>query len=110
MADLIVNSYKGRVLGDDGQISTAIDLESDTIKLMLLDSSHSTDIDAHVFIDDVSANEVSASGTYSSGGGTLTVTCSTDDTNDLGKFDAVDIAFTSATITARYAIFWVMYT
>lgn len=106
MANYIPNSFLGRQMGDSAQISTAIDLGSDTIKLMLLTSSHTPDIDAEVFIDDVSANEVGASGTYSAGGGTLTVTASTDDTNDKGVFDATDISFTSATITARYAIIY----
>ena len=73
---------------------------------MLLTSSHTSDIDADVFIDDVSANEVGASGTYSAGGGTLTTTCSTDDTDNEGVFDATDISFTSATITAQYAVIY----
>jgi hypothetical protein len=71
---------------------------------MLLTSSHTPDDDADVFIDDVSANEVSASGTYSAGGATLTVTSSTDDTDNEGVFDATDVSFTSATITARYGV------
>ena len=74
--------------------------------MMLLTSSYTPDIDADVFIDDVSANEISASGSYSAGGVTLTVTSSTDDTNDLGAFDAADVAITSATITARYAVIY----
>lgn len=104
MASVIPNSFLGRLLGDNAQIGTAIDLEADTIKLMLLDSNHTNDIDAHVFIDDVSANEVAASGSYTAGGVTLTVTSTTDDTNDLGQWDANDVSITSATITARYAV------
>lgn len=103
MASYIPNAFKGRLMGDTAQISAAINLATDTIKLMLLTSSHTPDIDAEVFIDDVSANEVSASGTYSAGGATLTWTGSTDDTDDEGVGDATDISFTSATITARYA-------
>lgn len=103
MANYVTNAFKGRLLGDTAQISAAINMASDTFKLMLLTSSHTPDIDAEVFIDDVSANEVSASGTYSAGGGTLTVSGSTDDTDDEGVWDATDISFTSATITARYA-------
>lgn len=89
-------------MGDTAQISTAINFATDSFKLMLLTSSHTPDVDAEVFIDDVSANEVSASGTYSAGGIALTVTGSTDDTDDEGVLDATDVSVTSATITARY--------
>lgn len=105
MASAVYNSFLGRILGDAGVVSTAIDLEQDTIKLSLHTSTYSPDIDADEFYDDVD-NEVGASGTYSAGGATLTVTSSTDDTDDEGVFDATDVSFTSATITARYAIIY----
>lgn len=98
MANAIVNTAKKKLLDGD------IDLVNDTLKLMLLTSSHTPDIDAEEYIDDVSANEVSASGTYSAGGGTLgTKSVTVDDTNNRAYFDAADVSFTSATITARYA-------
>ena len=100
MASLVYNNYKARALG----LSTMIDLDSDTIKLALLTSSYTPDQDAHDFFDDVSANEVAASGSYSAGGATLTVTLSQDNTDDEGVFDATDVSFTAATITARYAV------
>lgn len=103
MASYVPNAFKGRLMGDTAQIGTAINLASDTVKLMLLTSSHTPDADAEVFIDDVSANEIGASGTYSAGGVTLTKSSSTDDTDDEGVFDATDVSITSATITARYA-------
>lgn len=103
MASYVPNSIKGRLLGDTAQISTAVNLASDTVKLMLLTSSHVPDADAEVFIDDVSANEVPASGTYSAGGVTLTKSSTTDDTDDEGVFDASDVSITGATISARYA-------
>lgn len=106
MASVIPNSFKGRLMGDTSQISTAINLASDTIKLMLLTSSYTPDIDADVFIDDVSAHEVPASGTYSAGGATLTKSSSTDDTDNEGVFDAADVSFTTATISARYAVIY----
>ena len=105
MASDTYNSFLGRILGDAAVVSTAIDLEQDTIKLSLHSSSYTPDIDADEFYDDVD-NEVSASGTYSAGGATLTVASSTDDTDDEGVFDATDVSFTSATITARYAIIY----
>lgn len=98
MSSQIPNSLKGRLLGDNAQISAAIDLEADTMKAMFLTSTHITDIDADVFIDDISTNEISATGSYSAGGITLTTTASTDDTNNLGALDATDYSVTSATI------------
>lgn len=103
MASYVPNAFKGRLMGDTAQIAAAVNLATDTIKLMLLTSSHTPDADAEVFIDDVSANEVAASGTYSAGGITLTQSGSTDDTDDEGVLDATDVSVTSATITARYA-------
>lgn len=86
-------------------LGTMVDLDGDTIKLSLHTSSYTPDQDAHDFFDDVT-NEVSASGTYSAGGATLTVTLSQDNTDDEGVFDATDVSFTSATITARYAVIY----
>ncbi|RJQ33896.1 hypothetical protein C4568_03785 [Candidatus Parcubacteria bacterium] len=105
MASAVFNSFKGRILGDSSIVGTAINLASDTIKMSLHSSSWVPDIDADDHFDDVD-NEVSASGTYSAGGATLTVSCSTDDTDDEGVMDATDVSFTSATITARYAIIY----
>ena len=102
MASGVYNNYKARALGS----GTAVDLDGDTIKLALLTSSYTPDFDAHDFFDDVSANEVAASGTYSAGGATLTVTLSQDNTDDEGVFDATDVSFTSSTITARYAVIY----
>lgn len=106
MATVIPNALLGRFAGDTAQISTAINLATDSFKIMLLTSSHTPDIDADVFIDDVSANEVAASGDYSAGGFAVTITGSTDDTNDLGKTDGSDTTLTGATITARYGILY----
>lgn len=100
MVSGVYNAYKAKALGS----GTMVDLDGDTIKIALLTSSYTPDFDAHDFYDDVSANEVAASGTYSAGGATLTVTLSQDNTDDEGVFDATDVSFTSATITARYAI------
>ena len=90
-----VNAYKKKVF--DG----GIDLANDTIKAMFLTSSHTNDIDAHEFIDDVSTNEVSASGSYSAGGITLSITTSQDNTDDEGVADATDFSVTSFTGSVR---------
>lgn len=101
MASFVYNNYKARMLG----LGTMVDLDGDTIKLALTSSSYTPDQDAHDFFDDVT-NEVSASGTYSAGGATLSVTLSQDNTDNEGVFDATDVSFTSATITARYAVIY----
>lgn len=105
MASYIPNSTKGRLLGDNGQISTAIDMEADTIKAMLLTSSHTGDVDANVFISEISANEIGTTGSYTTGAGngfSVTPTASTDDTNNRGAWDCTDLSATSATISAQY--------
>lgn len=100
MASLVYNSFKKKIM--DG----SIDLDTDTIKIALVTSSYTPSADNDDFWDDVSANEVGASGTYSAGGATLTVTISQDNTDDEGVFDATDVSWTTATITARYAVIY----
>ena len=100
MASLLYNSFKKKIM--DG----SIDLDTDTIKIALVSSAYTPDKDAHDFWDDVVANEVANSGTYTAGGATLTPTVSQDNTDDEGVFDATDVSWTSATITARYAVIY----
>lgn len=97
---LFVNSYKKKVW--DG----TIDVANDTIKAMLLDSNHTTNIDTQEFIDDVSTNEVSASGSYSAGGITLSITTSQDNTDNEGVADATDFSATTATIAADFIAYY----
>ena len=100
MAVTFYNSFKKKIM--DG----SIDLDTDTIKMALTSSSYTPSIDNHDFFDDIT-NEVSASGTYSAGGATLANKAVTqDNTNNKAVFDFDDVSFTSATITARYAIFY----
>lgn len=100
MADTIFNAFKKKIM--DG----SIDLDTDTIKVMLLTSSYTPDQDAHDFIDDASANEVSGAG-YTAGGAALASKAVTqDDTDNEGVFDADDLTWSSSTITARYAILY----
>ncbi len=82
-----------------------VDLDADTIYVMLLTSSHSFDAD-HDEKTDVSANEISGTG-YTAGGAVLANTTVTqDDTNDRAVLDADDTAWTTATFTARHAVLW----
>ena len=74
----------------------------DTFKLALYDNSASL---AAATTDYTATNEVSASGSYSAGGGTLTnVNPSSSGTTAFTDFD--DLTFTSATITARGALIY----
>jgi hypothetical protein len=81
-----------------------IDLDSDTIKVMLLTSSYTPNQDTHDYLDDVVANEVSGTG-YTAGGATLaTKTVTYDSTSNTFVFDADDVTWASSTVTARYAV------
>lgn len=101
MAITFYNSFKKKIM------EGTINLASDTIKMALVTSSYTPNTDSHDFWDDVVANEVGNSGTYSAGGATLSsVTVTQDDTDNEGVFDCADVSFTTATITARYAIFY----
>ena len=73
-----------------------------TFKLALYTNSASFDASTTAY---TATNEVSNSGTYTAGGGTLTnVTPTTSGTTALTDF--ADITFTSATITARGALIY----
>lgn len=78
---------------------------SDTIKVALVTSAYTPAQDTHAYFSDIT-NEVTGTG-YTAGGATLgskTVTY-TAGTNTQA-FDAADTAWTTATITARYAIIY----
>lgn len=83
-----------------------IDWDTDTIKIMLLSSSHTPNQDAHNYLDDVVANEVTGTG-YTAGGITLTgKTVTVDGATNTVKLDADDVEWTASTITARYAVIY----
>lgn len=84
----------------------AIDLDTDTFKLMLTTNAYTPDQDAHDFRNDVT-NEVSASGTYASGGATLSgVSVTYDSATNEARVSWTSPSFTSATITARTAVIY----
>ena len=75
---------------------------NDQFKLALYDNSATFTAATTAY---TTSNEVSASGSYSAGGGVLTnVTPATSGTTAFTDFD--DITFTSATITARGALIY----
>lgn len=99
MASVVYNSFK-----KEG-INGTIDLDTDTIKVMLVTSTYSANIDTHTKRSDIT-NEVSGTG-YTSGGATLAnKTVTQDNTNDRGVFDADDSSWSTATITARAAVLY----
>lgn len=99
MANAVYNSYK------DDMIEGNVAFLTDTIKVALVTSTYTLDIDAHTRFTDIT-NEVSGTG-YTAGGATLVGKTSTqDNTNNRGVMDATDITWTTSTITARAAIIY----
>ena len=99
MASVLYNSFKRDIMNG------AIDLDTDTINVMLVTSSYSPDIDTHDKRDDIT-NEVAGTG-YSAGGAALAnKTVTADTTDDEGVFDADNLTWSSASITARGAVLY----
>lgn len=100
MANAIYNSFKQDIFSGD------IDLNTDTLKVMLVSGAYTPDIDAHSFRSSVTS-EVIGSG-YVAGGLTLSgVSVTKDNTNDRSVFDASDSIWVNATITdARGAVLY----
>lgn len=82
-----------------------IDLDSDTIRVALVTSSYTADIDNHEFFSDVT-DEVVGAGYVADGAEITNKTVTQDDTNDQGKFDGDDVEWTTSTITARAGVIW----
>lgn len=82
-----------------------IDLDSDTIKVMLCTSAYTPDQDAHRYKSSVTS-EVTGAG-YTAGGATLTsVTAAYNAATNTFTFDAGDTSWPTSTITARYAVIY----
>lgn len=77
-----------------------------TVKLMLLTDSYTPNIDTDEFIDDISANESSGTG-YTAGGATVTVSNSTNTTDDRAEADHADVTITGWDGSWRYAVWYV---
>jgi len=101
MASGIYNRFKANLM------NKIVDLEDDTIKVMLLDSGY-TFAATHNVIGDVSGDEIadttSNGNGYTTGGKTLAGKAVTQAATT--KFDGTDSAWTVATITARYAVLY----
>jgi len=99
MASVIYNSFKKDIMNG------SIDLDTDTIKIALVTSSYTPDIDNHDKFDDIT-NQVTGPG-YTAGGETLaSKTVTQDNTDNEGVFDAADVTWANSTMTARGAVIY----
>jgi hypothetical protein len=98
MASLIYNSFV------DDMARGAIDLDTDTFKVMLVSSAYSPNKDTHDKRDDVT-NEVSGTG-YTAGGVTSACTVTKDTANDRVTLSFAAVNWASSTITARAAVIY----
>ena len=96
MASLIFNKFLDYL--------ASADISDDTFKVALVTSSYSPDKDTHEHFDDVT-NEVSGTG-YSAGGNTVTGTLTLSTANDRLTLEFASTSWTSATITARGAVYY----
>lgn len=104
MADLKYNSGKAAIFGDTTY--GAIDLLADELRVALVTSTYTPDIDANHTYSDLT-NEVANGNGYTTGGATLgTKTVTIDDTNDKGVFDAANTTWSASSITARAAVIY----
>ena len=99
MANTVCTSFKEELMSGTQNLANG----GDTFKLALYNSSSTINSAATTIYTVV--NEVGNSGTYAAGGGTLAnQAVTTDGTTAICNFD--DLEFTSATITARYALIY----
>jgi hypothetical protein len=99
MANVIYSSFKKKIM--DG----SIDLDTDTIKVMLVTSAYTPDQDAHDFRDDVTS-EVSGTGYTASGQAIANKSVTADNTDNEGVFDADDVTWASSTNTGKGAVLY----
>jgi hypothetical protein len=84
-------------------LNKEIDIDSDTLKVMLTTSAYTPDQDTHDYKNDVT-NEITGTG-YTAGGAALTtVTVTYTTATNVLMVDADDVSWTSSTITARTAV------
>lgn len=82
-----------------------IDLDTDSIKVMLCTSTYTPNQDTHVYKSDVT-NEVSGTGYTATGQALASVTVGYTAGTNVFKFDAADTSWAASTITARYAVIY----
>ena len=95
MASGIYNRLKANLMNKE------VDLESDTIQVSLYNDSHSFTATDTTY---TTTNELATAGNYTQGGATLGGKAVTEAATT--KWDATDIAWTSASFTAYHAVIW----
>jgi len=98
MASFVYNRFKYDLM------KKTMDLSSDTIKVALMGSGHSTSTMFDNVWADVSANELAMGSGYTTGGATMAGKAVTQGTYT--KWTASDTQWTSATFTAYYAVIY----
>ena len=98
MASLIYNSFL------EDLARGAIDMDTDTFRVMLTTSAYSENKDTHLKRSDVT-NEVTGSG-YTAGGVVTTITVTKDTVNDRLDITLGAVSWPSSTITARKAVYY----
>ena len=99
MADVIYNSFKRDLM------TGAIDLDTDTIRVMLVTATYAPDQDAHTKRSDIT-NEVTGTGYTAGGAAIANKTVTVDNTDNEGVFDGDDVTWATSTITARGAVLY----
>lgn len=95
MASGIYNRFKANLM------NKVVDLEADTIKVSLYDSTHAFNA---ADTDYTTTNELATAGGYTQGGSSLAGKAVTEAATT--KWDATDIEWTSASFTAAHAVIW----
>jgi hypothetical protein len=98
MASLIYNSFL------EDLARGAIDMDTDTFKVMLVTSAYTENKDTHTKRSDIT-NEVSGTG-YTAGGNTSAITVTKDTANDRLDITLGAVSWPSSTITARKAVYY----
>lgn len=98
MASLIYNSFLDDVFRGN------VDCDTDAFKVQLHTSAYTENKDTHDRRDDLT-NEVSGTG-YTAGGNTATVTVTKDTANDRVDVSLGGTSWTTATFTARKAVYY----
>lgn len=97
MASGIYNRFKANLM------NKIVDMEADTINVMLLDNGHAFTA-THNVIGDVSANELANGNGYTTGGEALANKSVTQAATT--KFDADNVAWAAATFSAYHAVLY----
>jgi hypothetical protein len=93
-------------LAQQSMLNKEVDFDSDTIRVVLLTSGYTPNLDTHRYRSSLT-NEVVGTG-YSAGGQVISgKTVSYDASNNTLRLTCNNITWPDSTITARYAVFFV---